>query len=205
MLTTMNEVDLSGVKAIRARYKDIFAEKHDVKLGFMSFFARACTIALKEFPLVNARIDGQDIVYHDHVDISIAVSTPKGLVVPVVRNIDKMTLAEIERTVLDLAQRARDNKLSIDEMSGGTFSITNGGVFGSLISTPIINHPQSAILGMHTIQDRPVVRNGEIVIRPMMYVALSYDHRLIDGKESVSFLVRVKEVLEDPTRILLDV
>lgn len=205
MLTTMNEVDLSKVKAIRAQYKDLFAEKHDVKLGFMSFFARACSVALKEFPLVNARIDGQDIVFHDHVDISIAVSTPKGLVVPVVRNIDKMSLAEIERTILDLAQRARDNKLSIDEMSGGTFSITNGGVFGSLISTPIINHPQSAILGMHTIQDRPVVRDGQIVIRPMMYVALSYDHRLIDGKESVSFLVRVKELLEDPTRILLDV
>lgn len=169
----------------------------------MSFFTTACAIALQEFPVINAMIDGDDIVYHDYCDISIAVSTPRGLVVPVIRSAEKMTMAQIEAEVLRLATKARDNKLTIDEMTGGTFSITNGGVFGSLLSTPIINSPQAAILGMHTIQERPVVRNGEIVIRPMMYVALSYDHRIIDGRESVSFLMRVREILEDPARMLL--
>jgi 2-oxoglutarate dehydrogenase E2 component (dihydrolipoamide succinyltransferase) len=205
MLTTINEIDLSEVVKIRKQYKDIFKEKHEVGLGFMSFFTKAVTLALSEFPVVNAQLDGDNIIYQDFCDISIAVSTEKGLVVPVIRNAESMTLAQIETTILELAARARENKLSIDEMSGGTFSITNGGVFGSLISTPLINSPQSAILGMHSIQDRPVARNGEVVIRPMMYVSLSYDHRIIDGKESVSFLVRVKEILEDPIRMLLGV
>lgn len=205
MLTTINEIDLSEVKKIRAEYKEMFKEKHNIGLGFMSFFVRAVTLALQENPVVNAMIEGDEIVYHDFCDISIAVSTDKGLVVPVIRNAESMTLARIEKEVEQLAGKARENKLTIEEMTGGTFSITNGGVFGSLISTPIINAPQSAILGMHTIQDRPVARNGEIVIRPMMYVSLSYDHRIIDGKESVTFLVRVKELLENPIRLLLDV
>ncbi len=205
MLTTFNEVDMSEILALRSRYKEIFQEKHDIKLGFMSFFVKACCQALAEFPEVNAMIEGEEIVYHDYCDISIAVSTPKGLVVPVIFDADRMSLPEIEAEVGRLAVKARDNKLTIDEMSGGTFSLTNGGVFGSLLSTPIINAPQSAILGMHKIEERPRAVNGEVVIRPMMYVALSYDHRIIDGKESVSFLVRVKELLEDPARLLLEV
>ena len=205
MLTTFNEVDLGPVKELRARYKDVFKEKHQVGLGFMSFFTRACCIALQEWPAVNAQIDGDHVIYNDFVDISIAVSTPKGLVVPVIRNAEQLSMAGIEKEIVRLATLARDGKLSIEEMTGGTFTITNGGVFGSLMSTPIINAPQSAILGMHKIQDRPMVVDGEIRVRPMMYLALSYDHRIIDGRESVSFLVRVKELLEDPARMLLSV
>jgi 2-oxoglutarate dehydrogenase E2 component (dihydrolipoamide succinyltransferase) len=190
---------------IRAKYKDKFKEKHGVGLGFMSFFAKAVCEALKEFPAVNARIEGEEIVYNDFADISIAVSAPKGLVVPIIRNADLMSLAQIEQAVVDLATKARENKLAIDEMTGGTFTITNGGVFGSMMSTPIINAPQSAILGMHNIVERPVAINGQVEIRPMMYVALSYDHRIIDGRESVGFLVRVKQLLEDPARLLLGV
>ena len=203
MLTTFNEVDMSAIMAIRKEYKEIFQKKFGIKLGFMSFFTKACAQALLEFPEVNAAIEGDEIVYHDYCDIGIAVSTDRGLVVPIVRNAQSLTLAEIEKEIARLAERARNHKLTIDEMTGGTFTITNGGVFGSLMSTPIINYPQSAILGMHKIQERPMVINGEIVVRPMMYVALSYDHRIIDGRESVSFLVRVKEMLEDPTRMLL--
>ncbi len=205
MLTTFNEVDLSRVKEVRAAYKETFKEKHGVGLGFMSFFTKACTLALKEVPGVNAMIDGDHVIYHDYTDIGIAVSTEKGLVVPVIRNAESLSLAQIEAEVLRLALRARDGKLTIDEMTGGTFTITNGGVFGSMMSTPIINAPQSAILGMHAINDRPVVVNGEIVIRPMMYLAMSYDHRIVDGKESVTFLKMVKELLEDPVRMLLDI
>ena len=203
MLTTFNEVDMKPIMDIRAKYKEVFKEKHGVGLGFMSFFAKAVCYALQEWPAVNAFIDGDDIVYHDFCDISIAVSSPKGLVVPVIRNAESLSFAEIESRVSDLAKRARENKLTLEEMSGGTFTITNGGVFGSLMSTPIINIPQSGILGMHKIQDRPVVVDGQIVIRPMMYVALSYDHRTIDGRESVSFLVRVKELLEQPQQLLI--
>lgn len=202
MLTTFNEVDMSAIMAIRTKYKDKFKELHGVNLGFMSFFTKACSFALLEWPAVNAYIDGENIVYHDYCDISIAVSAPKGLVVPVIRNAESLSMATIESKVLDLAGKAKDNKLTIEEMSGGTFTITNGGVFGSLMSTPIINIPQSAILGMHKIQDRPVVVNGQIVVRPMMYVALSYDHRIVDGRESVGFLVRVKELLENPELLL---
>jgi 2-oxoglutarate dehydrogenase E2 component (dihydrolipoamide succinyltransferase) len=205
MLTTFNEVDMKPIMDLRSKYKDKFKEKHAVGLGFMSFFTRAVCVALSEFPSVNAMIDGDEIIYNDFADISIAVSAPKGLVVPVVRNAEKMDFAEIEKEILRLAGKARDNKLSIEEMTGGTFTITNGGVFGSMMSTPIINAPQSAILGMHNIVERPMVVNGEIVIRPIMYVALSYDHRIIDGRESVGFLVRVKQLLEDPLRLLLDV
>ncbi len=205
MLTTFNEVDMSPIMEIRSKYKDKFKEKHGVGLGFMSFFTKAVTEALKEWPAVGARIEGEEVVYSNYADISIAVSAPKGLVVPVIRNADKLSLAEIEKEVVRLAGRARENKLGIDEMSGGTFTITNGGVFGSMMSTPIINSPQSAILGMHNIVERPVAVNGQVVIRPMMYVALSYDHRIIDGRESVSFLVRVKQLLEDPARLLLGV
>ena len=205
MLTTFNEVDMSGIMELRARYKDKFKEKYGVGLGFMSFFSRACCQALKEFPAVNARLDGDELVYNDYVDISIAVSTPRGLVVPVIRNAETLSLNEIEANVIELAVKARDGKLTIEEMTGGTFTITNGGVFGSMLSTPIINAPQSAILGMHNIVERPVVVNKEIVIRPVMFVALSYDHRVIDGKESVSFLVRVKQLLEDPARLLIGV
>jgi 2-oxoglutarate dehydrogenase E2 component (dihydrolipoamide succinyltransferase) len=190
---------------LRSRYKDKFKEKHGIGLGFMSFFTKAVSIALKEWPAVNAMIDGEEIVYNDYCDISIAVSAPKGLVVPVIRNAEKLSLADIEREVSSLAKKARENKLTIDEMTGGTFTITNGGVFGSMLSTPIINAPQSAILGMHNIVERPIALNGEVVIRPVMYVALSYDHRIIDGRESVSFLYRVKELLEDPARMLLDI
>ncbi len=202
MLTTFNEVDMGPIMDLRNKYKDAFKEKHGVGLGFMSFFTKACCIALQEWKAVNAYIDGDSIVYHDYCDISIAVSAPKGLVVPVIRNAESMTMAEIEGAVGALAKKARDNKLSIEEMTGGTFTITNGGVFGSLMSTPIINIPQSAILGMHKIQDRPMAVNGQVVIRPMMYLALSYDHRIIDGRESVGFLVRVKELLENPLQLL---
>ncbi|MDH5380931.1 MAG: 2-oxoglutarate dehydrogenase complex dihydrolipoyllysine-residue succinyltransferase [Cyclobacteriaceae bacterium] len=205
MLTTFNEVNMKPIMDIRSKYKEMFKEKHEVGLGFMSFFTKACCQALLEWPAVNARIDGEEIVYNDFCDISIAVSTPKGLVVPVLRSAEKMNFTEVEKGIISLAVKARDGKLSIEEMTGGTFTVTNGGVFGSMMSTPIINAPQSAILGMHNIVQRPVVENGEIVIRPMMYVALSYDHRIVDGRESVSFLVRVKELLEDPTRLLLNV
>jgi 2-oxoglutarate dehydrogenase E2 component (dihydrolipoamide succinyltransferase) len=202
MLTTFNEVDMSQVMALRTKYKDKFKEKHGVNLGFMSFFTKACCYALQEWPAVNAYIDGEEIIYHDYCDISIAVSAPKGLVVPVIRNAESLSMAEIEKRVVELAGKARDNKLSMEEMQGGTFTITNGGVFGSLMSTPIINIPQSAILGMHKIEERAVVVNGQIVVRPMMYLAVSYDHRIIDGRESVSFLVRVKELLENPDQLL---
>lgn len=202
MLTTFNEVDMSGIMDLRAKYKDTFKEKHGVGLGFMSFFTKAVCIALQEWKSVNAYIDGEEIVYHDYCDISIAVSAPKGLVVPVIRNAESLSMAEIEKAVAALAGKARDNKLTIEEMTGGTFTLTNGGVFGSLMSTPIINIPQSAILGMHKIQDRPMAINGQVVIRPMMYLALSYDHRIIDGRESVGFLVRVKELLENPMLLL---
>ena len=202
MLTTFNEVDMSRIMAIRTANKDKFKETHGVNLGFMSFFTKAICFALQEWPAVNAYIDGDSVVYHDYCDISIAVSAPKGLVVPVIRNAESLSMFEIEKKVVELATKARDNKLSMEEMQGGTFTITNGGVFGSLMSTPIINIPQSAILGMHKIQERPVVIDGQIVARPMMYVALSYDHRIIDGRESVSFLVRVKELLENPELLL---
>jgi len=202
MLTTFNEVDMKPIMDLRAKYKDKFKEKHGVNLGFMSFFTKAVCEALQAFPSVNAYIKGEEIEYHEYCDISIAVSAPKGLVVPVIRNAENMSLADIERSVAALAAKARDNKLTIEEMTGGTFTITNGGVFGSMMSTPIINPPQSAILGMHNIVERPVVRDGQIVIRPMMYVALSYDHRIIDGRESVGFLVQVKNALENPTLLL---
>ncbi|MDQ3535677.1 MAG: 2-oxoglutarate dehydrogenase complex dihydrolipoyllysine-residue succinyltransferase [Bacteroidota bacterium] len=205
MLTTFNEVDMKPIMELRKKYKDQFKEKYEVNLGFMSFFAKAICVALKEWPSVNAMIDGDEMIFNDFCDISIAVSAPKGLVVPVIRNAESMSFNEIEKEIIILANKARENKLSIEEMTGGTFTITNGGVFGSMMSTPIINAPQSAILGMHNIVERPVVLNGEIVIRPIMYVALSYDHRIIDGRESVSFLVRVKQLLEDPTRLLLGV
>ena len=202
MLTTFNEVDMSAIMEIRAKNKDKFKESHGVNLGFMSFFTKACCFALQEWPAVNASLDGENIKYNDFCDVSIAVSAPKGLVVPVIRNAESLSMAEIEKKVVELATKAKENKLTIDEMSGGTFTITNGGVFGSLMSTPIINIPQSAILGMHKIQDRPMAVNGQVVIKPMMYLALSYDHRIIDGRESVSFLVRVKELLENPALLL---
>jgi 2-oxoglutarate dehydrogenase E2 component (dihydrolipoamide succinyltransferase) len=202
MLTTFNEVDMSKIMAIRTANKDKFKETHGVNLGFMSFFAKAVCFALQEWPAVNAYIDGEEIIYHQYCDISIAVSAPKGLVVPVIRNAESLSMAEIEKKVIELATKARENKLSMEEMQGGTFTLTNGGVFGSLMSTPIINIPQSAILGMHKIQERPVVLDGQIVVRSMMYLALSYDHRVIDGRESVSFLVRVKELLENPELLL---
>lgn len=205
MLTTFNEVDMKPIMDLRKTYKDKFKDTHGVGLGFMSFFTKACSIALQEFPLVNAYIDGEEIVYNDFTDISIAVSAPRGLVVPVIRNAEKMSFAQIEAEVVRLATKARDNKLTIEEMTGGTFTITNGGIFGSMLSTPIINAPQSAILGMHNIVERPVAINGQVEIRPIMYVALSYDHRTIDGKDSVGFLVRVKQLLEDPMRMLLQV
>src|SRR5690606_10382746 len=195
---TFNEVDMSAIMEIRAKYKDKFKEAHNVNLGFMSFFTKACTYALLEWPAVNAYIDGTDILYHDYVDISIAVSAPKGLEVPVIRNTESLGMADIERKVLELAKKARENKLTLEEMQGGTFTITNGGDFVSLLSTPIINIPQSAILGMHKIEERPIAVNCQVVIKPMMYVALSYDHRIINGRETVGFLVRVKELLENP-------
>jgi len=202
MLTTFNEVDMSFVMDIRAQFKDKFKEKHGVNLGFMSFFTKAAAYALQEFPAVNAYISNEELVYHDFCDISIAVSAPKGLVVPVIRNAESLSMADIEKKVVELATKARDNKLTLEEMQGGTFTITNGGVFGSLLSTPIINIPQSAILGMHKIEERPIVIKGQIVARPMMYLALSYDHRIIDGRESVGFLVRIKELLENPQQLL---
>jgi 2-oxoglutarate dehydrogenase E2 component (dihydrolipoamide succinyltransferase) len=202
MLTTFNEVDMSRIMEIRTKYKDKFKEIHGVGLGFMSFFTKAACYALQEWPAVNAYLNGDEIIYHDYCDISIAVSAPKGLVVPVIRNAESLSMSEIEKKVVELATKARDNKLALEEMQGGTFTLTNGGVFGSLMSTPIINIPQSAILGMHKIEERPVVINGQIVARPMMYLALSYDHRIIDGRESVSFLVRVKELLENPELLL---
>jgi 2-oxoglutarate dehydrogenase E2 component (dihydrolipoamide succinyltransferase) len=204
MLTTYNEVDMSGIMSLRNEYKDAFEKKHGVKLGFMSFFVKACTHALKEVPEVNAEIDGQDVVYKNYVHMGVAVGTPSGLVVPVVRDADQMGFAAIEKKIAELGLRARDGKLSMAEMQGGSFTISNGGVYGSLMSSPILNPPQSGILGMHKIQDRPVVVNGQIVIRPMMYLALSYDHRIVDGKGAVTFLVRVKEALEDPRRLLMD-
>ena len=204
LLTTFNDVDMSAVMAARDKYKDAFEKKHGVKLGFMSFFAKAACLAIKDFPSVNGQIDGEDIVYFDYVDLSVAVSAPNGLVVPVVRNVDTLSFAGIEKAIGDLGKRAREGSLTMADMKGGTFTISNGGIFGGLMSTPIINPPQSAVLGLHRIEDRPVVRNGEIVIRPMMYLALSYDHRLIDGREAVTFLVRVKEAIEDPTRLLID-
>jgi len=204
MLTTYNEVDMSGIMELRNEYKDAFEKKHGVKLGFMSFFVKACTHALKEVPEVNSEIDGTDIVYKNYVHMGVAVGTPSGLVVPVVRDADQMGFAQIEKKISELGLRARDSKLSMAEMQGGSFTISNGGVYGSLMSSPILNPPQSGILGMHKIQDRPVVVNGQIVIRPMMYLALSYDHRVVDGKGAVTFLVRVKEALEDPRRLLMD-
>ena len=206
MLTTYNEVDMKPIMDMRKQYKDLFEKRHDgVRLGFMSFFVKAATEALKRFPDVNASIDGTDIVYHGYQDIGVAVSTPRGLMVPVLRDCDSMNLADIEGTIADFGKRGREGKIGIDDLQGGTFTITNGGVFGSLMSTPIINPPQTAILGMHKIQERPMAINGEVVIRPMMYLALSYDHRMIDGKDAVQFLVTIKELLEDPARILLDV
>jgi 2-oxoglutarate dehydrogenase E2 component (dihydrolipoamide succinyltransferase) len=204
MLTTFNEVDMSAVMAMRSQYKDLFEKKHGVKLGFMGFFVRACVQALKELPAVNAEIDGADIVYKNYYHIGIAVGTEKGLVVPVVRDCDSKSLADIEKAIADFGRRARDGALKIEEMQGGTFTITNGGIYGSLMSTPILNAPQSGILGMHKIQERPVVIGGKVEVRPMMYLALSYDHRIVDGREAVTFLVRVKENLEDPARIVLD-
>ena len=204
MLTTFNDVDMSAVMAARDTYRDQFEKKHGVRLGFMSFFVHACTMALRDVPSVNAAIEGDEIVYRDYADIGVAVSSPGGLVVPVLRDADKRSFADTEKAIGDFGRRARDGQIKLEELQGGTFTISNGGVFGSLMSTPIINPPQSAVLGMHRIEDRPVVRNGQIVIRPMMYLALSYDHRLIDGREAVTFLVRVKDAIEDPSRILLD-
>ena len=205
MLTTFNEVDMSQVMALRARYKDAFEKRHGVKLGFMGFFVRACIAALKEIPAVNAEIDGTDLVYKNHYDIGVAVGTEKGLVVPVVRDADKLSLAGVEAAIGGLGKKARDGTLAMEDLQGGTFTISNGGVYGSLMSTPILNAPQSGILGMHKIQDRPIAVDGQVVIRPMMYLALSYDHRVVDGKEAVTFLVRIKEAVEDPERLLLEV
>ncbi|MGO1247695.1 MAG: 2-oxoglutarate dehydrogenase complex dihydrolipoyllysine-residue succinyltransferase [Oceanisphaera sp.] len=205
MLTTFNEVNMGPIMALRKQYQEQFEKRHDVRLGFMSFYVKAVVESLKRFPEVNASLDGDDIVYHNYFDVSIAVSTPRGLVTPVLRDCDRLSLADIEKTIKELAIKGRDGKLTVDDMTGGNFTITNGGVFGSLMSTPIINPPQSAILGMHKIEDRPMAINGEVVIQPMMYLALSYDHRMIDGRESVGFLVSIKELLEDPTRLLLDV
>ena len=204
LLTTFNDCDMSEVIAAREKYKEVFEKKHGVKLGFMSFFAKAACLALKDIPAVNAQIDGEEIVYFDYVDLSVAVSAPNGLVVPVVRNVDQMSFAGIEKAIGDLGRRAKEGSLTMEDMAGGTFTISNGGIFGGLMSTPIINPPQSAVLGLHRIEDRPVVRNGEIVIRPMMYLALSYDHRLIDGREAVTALKTIKEAIEDPTRLLID-
>ena len=204
ILTTFNEVNMKPVIDLRNTYKDKFEKVHGVKLGFMSFFAKAACLALKDIPAVNAQIQGDEIVYFDYVDLSVAVSAPNGLVVPVVRNVDKLSFAEIEKAIVGYGKRAREGTLTMDDMKGGTFTISNGGVFGGLMSTPIINPPQSAVLGLHRIEDRPVVRGGEIVIRPMMYIALSYDHRLIDGREAVTALKTIKEAIEDPTRLLID-
>jgi 2-oxoglutarate dehydrogenase E2 component (dihydrolipoamide succinyltransferase) len=205
ILTTFNEINMKAVKDLRAKYKDHFEKKYDVKLGFMSFFTKAVVSALQQFPIINASIDGEDIVYHNYYDIGIAVSSERGLVVPILRNVEKMSFADIEQSIADIARRANGGELTMDELSGGTFSITNGGIFGSMLSTPILNPPQSAILGMHNIVDRPVAENGQVVIRPVMYVALSYDHRLIDGRDAVQFLVAIKNAIEDPSRLLLDI
>lgn len=205
MLTSFNEIDLFEVMELRKKYKDSFLEEHSVKLGFMSFFSKASVEALKKFPIINASVDGQDIVYHDRYDIGIAVSSERGLMVPVIKNLDELSFAEIERSIADLATKAKNGSITMEDLSGGTFTITNGGTFGSLISTPILNSPQSAILGMHNIKERPVVVDGKIVIRPMMYVALTYDHRIIDGREAVLFLVSIKESLEDPERLMLEI
>ncbi|HEY0085917.1 MAG TPA: 2-oxoglutarate dehydrogenase complex dihydrolipoyllysine-residue succinyltransferase [Allosphingosinicella sp.] len=204
LLTTFNDVDMTEVMAARGRYKDLFEKKHGIRLGFMGFFVKAAALAARDVPSVNAYIEGDEIVYHDYLDVSVAVSAPNGLVVPVIRNAHAMSFAEIEKTIADFGKRAKAGTLTMDDMKGGTFTISNGGVFGSLLSTPIINPPQSAVLGMHRIEERPVVRDGQIVARPMMYLALSYDHRLVDGREAVTFLVRMKEALEDPTRLLID-
>ena len=204
LLTTFHDVDMSAVIDARARYKDLFEKKHGIRLGFMGFFAKAAVLALKDVPSVNASIEGDEIVYRDYADISVAVSAPNGLVVPVLRNIDKMSFADVEKAIAAFGKKAKDGALTAEDMKGGTFTISNGGVFGSLLSTPIINPPQSAVLGMHRIEDRPIAKDGQVVIRPMMYLALSYDHRLIDGREAVTFLVRVKEAIEDPTRLLID-
>ena len=204
MLSTFNEVDMTEILALRARYRESFEKKHGVRLGFMSIFAKACIVALKEIPAVNAEIDGDDIIYKNHYDVGIAVGTPQGLVVPVIRDADLLSFAEIEKTIAEFAVKARDGKLSMEELTGGTFTITNGGVYGSLLSTPILNPPQSGILGMHKTQPRPIAIGDKVEVRPMMYLALSYDHRIIDGREAVTFLVRVKECLEDPERILID-
>ena len=204
MLSTFNEVDMTEILSLRAKYREAFEKKHGVRLGFMSIFAKACIVALREIPAVNAEIDGDEIVYKNHYDIGIAVGTPQGLVVPVIRDADRLSFAEIETTIAGLAVKARDGKLSMDELTGGTFTITNGGVYGSLLSTPILNPPQSGILGMHKTQPRPIAMGDKVEVRPMMYLALSYDHRIIDGREAVTFLVRVKECLEDPERILID-
>ena len=204
ILTTFNEVNMQPVMDLRAKYKDQFEKKHGVKLGFMSFFVKAAVAALKEYPVVNASVDGEDIVYHGYFDIGIAVGTPRGLVVPILRNAENMSLADIEKQIADFGKRAKDGKLALEELTGGTFSVTNGGTFGSMMSTPIINPPQSAILGMHATKERAVVENGQVVVRPMMYLALSYDHRIIDGREAVLTLVAIKNALEDPARLLLD-
>jgi 2-oxoglutarate dehydrogenase E2 component (dihydrolipoamide succinyltransferase) len=204
LLTTFNDVDMTAVIEARGRYKDLFEKKHGIRLGFMGFFVKAAALAAKDVPAVNASIEGDEIVYRDYLDVSVAVSAPNGLVVPVIRSADRMSFAEIEKTIADFGKRAKDGTLTMEDMKGGTFTISNGGVFGSLLSTPIINPPQSAVLGMHRIEERPVVKNGQIVARPMMYLALSYDHRLIDGREAVTFLVRMKEAIEDPTRLLID-
>jgi len=205
ILTTFNEVDMSALMAVRAKYKDKFKEKYDVNLGFMGFFVKAVVEALKAFPKVNASIDGNDVIYHNYHHVGIAVGTERGLLVPVLKHVDRMSLAEVELAIKGFALKARDGKISVDDLSGGTFTISNGGVYGSLMSTPILNPPQSGILGMHKIEDRPIAVNGQVVIRPMMYLALSYDHRMVDGGESVSFLVRVKDCIEDPSRILLEI
>ena len=205
MLTTYNEIDMSSVMEIRSKYKEVFEKKHQVKLGFMSFFVKACCHALREVPEVNAQIDGDDLVFHKYINMGVAVGTPTGLVVPIVKNADSMGFADVEKTIGELGKRAREGKLSIEDMQGGTFTISNGGVYGSLMSSPILNYPQSGILGMHKIQERPIAINGNVIIKPMMYLALSYDHRIVDGKGAVTFLVRVKEMLEDPHRLLMDV
>lgn len=204
MLTTFNEVDMGAVMEARAAYRDAFEKRHGVRLGFMSFFVKSAIVALREFPAVNAEIDGDELVYKNHYDIGVAVGTPQGLVVPVIRDADAMGFADIEKAIVDFGARARDGKLGLDEMTGGTFTISNGGIYGSMLSTPILNTPQSGILGMHNITKRPVVIDDEIAVRPMMYLALSYDHRIIDGREAVSFLVRIKQCIEDPRRIMLD-
>ena len=204
MLTTFNDIDMTAVMEARSKYKDLFEKKHGIRLGFMGFFVKAAALAAHDVPAVNASLDGEEIVYHDYFDVSVAVSAPQGLVVPVIRDAQALSFAEIEKRIADFGRRAKEGTLKLEEMQGGTFTISNGGVFGSLLSTPIINPPQSAVLGMHRIEERPVVKDGQIVARPMMYLALSYDHRLVDGREAVTFLVRMKEALEDPTRLLID-